>query len=406
MTAHYDVTLVGSGLVGSSLAIALHDSGLKLALIEAAAPREHAQPREDERNLALARASTVALDSLGVWRHLAATASPIRRIHISRAGEFGSLRLDARRQGLDAFGAVIPARELGAALTQELQQCTGIQRYQPAELLDAVAAADHVALRLRSGQDEQSITTRLLIGADGTPSRVRALAGIGTDDTDYGQTLLVCSLKPERDLAGLAYERFSDSGPLALLPLAERRAGLVLSLANGEAAAVQAFDDTQFLAYAQQRFGWRAGRFSRVGRRSAHTIRRVVARSLIAPRCVLIGNAAQTIHPIGAQGFNLGLRDALNLAQSLIAQQRRGGDPGAVELLQAYAQQRREDRDGVLAFSDGLVRLACHPSAALAPLRSLGLLLADGLPGLGDAIARRGMGFRGPPTAYALGARP
>lgn len=406
MTKSYDVTLVGGGLVGSSLAIALNGSGLSVALIEAASPRMQAVPREDERNLALARASTVALETLGVWRHLAAAATAIRQIHISRAGEFGSLRLDAQREGVDQLGAVVPARELGAALSRELDLCTEIQRYQPAQLLGAVTEAAGVRLQLRTDAGEETLHTRLLVGADGTASLVRKLIGIGSDEIDYGQTLLVCSLRPERDLAGLAYERFTDTGPVALLPLAERRAGLVLSLPGDEAAALLEAGDAEFLAVAQQRFGWRAGRFSRVGRRSAHAIRRVVAHSLVAPRTVLVGNAAQTIHPIGAQGFNLGLRDALGLAQRLIAQQRRGGDPGDAALLQHYAMERREDRDGVLAFSDGLVRLACHPSSVLAPLRSAGLLLAGLLPGARAAITRRGMGFRGAPTAYARGGRP
>jgi 2-octaprenyl-6-methoxyphenol hydroxylase len=235
---------------------------------------------------------------------------------------------------------------------------------------------------------------------------VRALCGIGTEDVDYAQTLFVGSVLPQRPLDGLAYERFSDSGPVALLPLAERRAGLVLSVPSSEAPAVAALDDAAFLALAQQRFGWRAGRFSRPGRRSSHAIRRVVARSLVAPRCVLVGNAAQTLHPIGAQGFNLGLRDALTLAQLLIDAQRRGADTGDEALLQQYAALRREDREGTMAFSDGLVRLACNPAAVLTPLRSLGLLLLDGLPQAGAMIARRGMGFRGKPTAYALGVRP
>lgn len=406
MTAHFDVILIGGGLVGTSLAIALNHSGLKVGLVEAAAPRAGSAPSVDERNLALARASVTALETLGVWRHLAGAASAIGEIHISRAGEFGSLRLSAAQLGLAALGSVVPARDLGAALLRELEQCTGIQRYIPAQLLDARAGADVVELRLSAPDGEITLSTRLLVGADGTASRVRALCGIGVDEVDYGQTLFVGSIQPGMALDGRAYERFSDCGPVALLPLAERRAGLVLSVAADEAAQLAQADDAAYLAYAQRRFGWRAGRFSRPGRRSAHPIRRVVAQALTAPRCVLVGNAAQTIHPIGAQGFNLGLRDALQLAERLIHASRGGGDPGSAGLLQAYAAGRREDRGGTLAFSDGLVRLACNPSPLLRPLRSLGLLLLDGVPGLAGAVARRGMGFRGEPSTYALGARP
>ncbi|WP_386070805.1 2-octaprenyl-6-methoxyphenyl hydroxylase [Tahibacter sp. UC22_41] len=406
MTHLFDVTVIGSGLVGSSLAIALQHSGLTVALVEAAPPPLREQPREDERNLALARASTTALQTLGVWPRLTGTATPIRRIHVSRAGEFGTLRLDAARAGVDSLGAVVPARALAAALQQELDLCTRIHRYVPAQLRDLRVSADRVELNLQTPDGETTIATRLLVGADGTASQVRALTGIGTDTIDYAQTLFVCSLLPQRPLDGLAYERFSDTGPLALLPLADRRAGFVLSVPTPEAAAVAALDDAGFLAHAQQRFGWRAGRFSRPGRRSAHPIRRVVAQGLTAPRCVLVGNAAQTIHPIGAQGFNLGLRDALTLAELLIERHRGGGDAGSDALLQTYAARRREDREGTLAFSHGLVQLACNPARVLAPLRSLGLLLLDGLPDAAGGIARRGMGFRGATSAYALGVRP
>ncbi|MBL8299772.1 MAG: 2-octaprenyl-6-methoxyphenyl hydroxylase [Rhodanobacteraceae bacterium] len=406
MTPVFDVTIIGGGLVGTSLAIALQHSGLAVALIEAAMPQVLSQSRDDERNLALARASTVALQTLGVWPRLMAVATPIERLHVSRVGEFGSLRLAAGEAGLAAFGAVVPARQLGQALQQELEMCTRIHRYMPAELAALETGADYASVRLHTPDGEVVLATRLLVGADGTASRVRALCGLGTEDVDYAQTLFACSLLPQRPLDGLAYERFSDSGPVALLPLAERRAGLVLSVPAGEAAATAALDDAAFLALAQQRFGWRAGRFSRPGRRSAHAIRRVVARSITAPRCVLVGNAAQTLHPIGAQGFNLGLRDALTLAQLLIDAERSGSDPGAAALLQRHAALRREDREGTMAFSDGLVRLACHPARLLSPLRSLGLLLLDGLPQAGAWVARRGMGFRGRPTAYAQGYLP
>lgn len=406
MTPAFDVLVIGGGLVGTSLAIALHHSGLAVALVEAATPQAVAQPREDERNLALARASTVALQTLGVWPRLAGAATPIERLHISRAGEFGALRLAARDAGLDAFGAIVPARRLAQALQQALDVCTRIRRFTPAELDLLDAGADTVRATLRTPDGPTTVTARLVVGADGTASRVRALCGIGTEEVDYRQTLFVCSLLPQRPLDGQAYERFSDFGPVALLPVPDRRAGLVLSVPADAAAATAALDDAAFLALAQQRFGWRAGRFSRPGRRSAHPIWRVIARSLTAPRCVLVGNAAQTLHPIGAQGFNLGLRDALTLAQTLIDGERAGGDPGAEALLQRYAVRRHEDREGTMAFSDGLVRLACHASPLLSPLRSLGLLLLDGLPQAGAFIARRGMGFRGEPTPYAQGILP
>jgi 2-octaprenyl-6-methoxyphenol hydroxylase len=180
--------------------------------------------------------------------------------------------------------------------------------------------------------------------------------------------------------------------------LAGHRCGLVLTVPAADAERVAALDDAAYLALAQQRFGWALGRLARPGRRYPYAVQRVVAESLIARRAVLVGNAAQTIHPIGAQGFNLGLRDALTLAEMLAA----AADAGAADLLQRYAARRAPDRDGTMAMSHGLVRLACLQQPLLAPLRSLALLACDRLPPLQRALARRGMGFRGAPPRAVL----
>src|SRR5699024_2996157 len=245
---------------------------------------------------------------------------------------------------------------------------------------------------------KREIATRLLVGADGSDSIVREQLGIGADVHDYRQTLFVATVTPQHAPAGRAYERFSDDGPVALLPLAGDRAGLVLTVPSGQADAVAAMDDAAFLTLAQYRFGWRLGHLEHAGKRSAHAIRRVAAQIVTAPRAVLAGNAAQTVHPIGAQGFNLGLRDALTLSE-LVAD---APDPGIDPLLAEYAGRRAPDRDGVMAMSHGLIRLACLRQPLLAPLRTLGLLAFDRLPTLRRGMARRGMGFRGKPPRDVL----
>ena len=392
------VLIVGGGLVGASLAIALDAAGVKATLVEAAAPRADAQPSYDERNLALARATVNGLGAIGVWRHAAARATPIRRIHVSRAGEFGSTRLDADRHGVDALGWTLPARELGAALLRRLDECTRLTRLAPATLSALEPLTGGWRAQVETAAGTRSLDTPLLVGADGTESFVRARLGIEAERHDYRQTLFVCTVTPERDHANRAWERFSDDGPVALLPLAERRCGLVLTVAADVADAVAALDDAGFIALAQRRFGWRLGRLSRPGRRHPYAIQRVAASRLTAPRAVLVGNAAQTVHPIGAQGFNLGLRDALTLAELAAA----APDPGDAELLARYAARRAPDREGTMAMSHGLVRLACLPQPLLAPLRSLALLACDRLPPLQRALARRGMGFRGEPPLAVL----
>ncbi|EIM03516.1 2-octaprenyl-6-methoxyphenyl hydroxylase, partial [Rhodanobacter denitrificans] len=309
------VLIIGGGLVGASLAIALDAAGVAATLVETAAPRADAQPSYDERNLALARATVNGLDAIGVWRHAAARATPIRHIHVSRAGEFGSTRLDADRHGVDALGWTLPARELGAALLRRLDECTRLTRLAPATLSALEPLPGGWRAQVETVDGTRNLDTPLLVGADGTQSFVRTRLGIDAERHDYRQTLFVCTVTPERDHANRAWERFSDDGPVALLPLAERRCGLVLTVAADVAEAVAALDDAAFIALAQRRFGWRLGRLSRPGRRHPYAIQRVAASQLTAPHAVLVGNAAQTVHPIGAQGFNLGLRDALTLAE-------------------------------------------------------------------------------------------
>jgi 2-octaprenyl-6-methoxyphenol hydroxylase len=392
------VLIVGGGLVGASLAIALDAAGIAATLVETAAPRTDQQPSYDERNLALARATVNGLDAIGVWRHAAGRATPIRHIHVSRAGEFGAARIDAARHGVDALGWTLPARELGAALLRRLDECTRLTRLAPATLqtLQPLAAGWRAGIATADGV--RQVDAALLVGADGSESFVRGQLGIDVERHDYGQTLFVSTVTPERDHGGRAFERFADDGPVALLPLAERRCGLVLTVPAAQVGAVAAMDDESFIALAQQRFGWRLGRLTRPGRRHPYAIHRIAAQQVIGPRAVLVGNAAQTIHPIGAQGFNLGLRDALTLSELVAA----AADPGTADLLRSYAARRAPDREGTMAMSHGLVRLACLPQPLLAPLRSLALLACDRLSPLQRKLARRGMGFRGEPPQAVL----
>ncbi len=398
MKERFDIVIVGGGLVGASLAIALDGSGHRVALVEAALPRVEAQPSHDERNLALARVTIDGLASLGVWTHAAASATPIRRIHVSRRGDFGSVRLDCAQLGLAEFGAVLPARELGRALLARLDACAHLERIAPAELVGLDARADAVQARLRAPDGERVLSTRLVVGADGTASFVRNALGIGIDETDYAQSAIVTTLACERPLDGQAYERFTDSGPVAMLPLGGHRAGLVLSVPSADAARVAALDDDAFLSFVHERFGWRAGRFSRPGARRPYPLKRTLARALVAGRAVLVGNAAQTVHPLGAQGFNLGLRDALGLAELTEA----APDPGAADVLAAYAVRRQPDRDATTAFSDDLVRLMGNDTLPLRALRSLGFAALAASDDLKRRVALRGMGFRGDVPARAL----
>ena len=397
-----DVLIVGGGLVGSSLAIALDGSGLRVAQVEAVAPQMNPNASPEERSLALARASVNALNALGVWPLIEAKSTPIRRVHVSRRGEFGTARLNAAEHGLDAFGATCPARELGNGLLARIERCANLTRYAPARLVAIKNEKDGIAATLAVDGGEKHLRARLLVGADGTTSFVRDALGIPAERTDYAQTAFVATVQPQRALDGEAYERFTATGPVALLPLADRRAGVVLTVPIADAPRVGALDDAGFIAELHDRFGYRLGKFSRLGRRVSHPLARVLAQRLIATRAVLIGNAAQTIHPIGAQGFNLGLRDALTLAELLIEQSHGQGDVGNAAMLRRYVELRREDREGTAAMSDGLARWTASEALPMKLLRSVGLIALDRIAPLKRAMVARGMGFRGHAPGLAL----
>ncbi|WP_313255760.1 2-octaprenyl-6-methoxyphenyl hydroxylase [Stenotrophomonas acidaminiphila] len=392
MSDLHDVVIVGGGLVGASLAIALDRLGLDVALVDAT-PAGALPAVFDQRNLSFAAATVNALTALGVMQRLQGPPGPIRRIHVSRAGDFGRVLLDAGDYGRDAFGQVVVARDFGHALEARLGDLQRLARYRPATFVGLGDCVDgRRQVRIADAAGERSLRARLVVGADGTRSAVRQALGIEASEHDYLQTLLVARVRAARAPDGTAWERFTDTGPTALLPRGDRHYGLVHGVARAEAEAVLALDDAAWLARVQAVLGWRAGRLLESGPRSAYPLVQVLARQLVGERALLLGNAAQTIHPLGAQGFNLGLRDALTLAE-LIGDA--ACDPGADDLLRAYVQRRAPDREQTLAFSDGLARLTGNPAPLLRPLRSLGLVAAAQAAPLQSFLVGGAMGFRG-----------
>lgn len=399
MSERHDVLIVGGGLVGASLAIALQGHGRDVALLEASSG--HALPAVfDQRNLSFAAATVNALTALGVMQKLASPPGAITRIHVSRAGDFGRVQLQAADYDRPWFGKVVVARDFGNALEARLQELPSLQRYRPMRLLGLGEVVDgYRQVRVDDGQGERMLSARLVVGADGTASAVRQGLGIEVDSHDFQQTLLVARVRGQRAPDGTAWERFTDSGPTALLPRGDRHFGVVHGVPREQAEAVMALDDGGWLRRLQEAFGWRAGRLLESGPRSAYPLKQVLARALCGERAVLLGNAAQTIHPVGAQGFNLGLRDALTLAELLESP----GDAGGDGLLQTYAARRGEDRRQTIAFSGGLARLTSNPAPLLRPLRSLGLVATQAT-SLQSMLVGGAMGFRGDVPRLCRGA--
>jgi 2-octaprenyl-6-methoxyphenol hydroxylase len=403
---NYDVAIIGGGMVGASLGVALAPLGIRVAIIEAVPHDSAVQPSFDERTTALSNGSRRILESLGIWPKVAAAATAIRKIHVSDQGRFGFARIEAAEQGLEALGYVVPNRALGKALWSQLQGYPDLRVICPAQVTGVTAEVDQVVLQVDTAEGSTSIAAKLVVAADGINSVVRTALGVAAESRDYRQTAVITTVLPKNFHEHVAYERFTEEGPLALLPLDDGRCTLVLTLNSDAVVNAMAWSDQQFLAELQRRFGFRLGRFLKVGRRVAYPLSLSRAERTSAPRCAIIGNAAQGLHPVAGMGFNLGLRDVASLAE-LIAEQcvRASFDPGARELLDAYDAWRAQDRAGVIGFTDGLIRLFSNPLGSVRALRNMGLLAFDLLPPAKSALSRLSAGAGGRVPKLARGVR-
>lgn len=392
MDIQCDVLIVGGGLVGSSLACALDGLPLAVAQLEAEPPRA-GEARWDERHFALARRTVEALAEIGAWPGIVPEAQAIRRVEITSRGDFGAVRIAAADYALDALGYTAPARAVALGLARRVEACARLQRVAPARVVAVRPGDESIDVEFEHAGGSHRARARLLVGADGTASFVRGALGIAARTHDYGQTAIAVAAEIDGAAEGVARERFTPHGPLALLPLSRGRAGLVWTVASAAVERVLALDEAAFLAEVQDLLGPRAGRLRRGGRRQPWPLALTCAAALTAPRAVLVGNAAQTLHPIGAQGFNLGLRDAMALAREIAGAARAGDDVGAPARLAAYRQARGADRERTIEWTDGLVRTFAHRAAPLRAARGLAMAALDRWPDAKRELAWRLMGY-------------
>ncbi|ABE57390.1 2-octaprenyl-6-methoxyphenyl hydroxylase [Chromohalobacter israelensis] len=392
-----DIAIVGGGLVGASLACALapliERHGLRVAVIEAAplndAQAATFQPSFDARASAIAQGSRRHFERLGVWATMAERATPIRQIHVSERGRFGATRLTADEFDLDALGYVIPNAWMGQVLHAALGALP-LTWHCPARVDDIVPIADGHRLALSDGA---CLEAGLTVLADGGRSGLKERLGIASQAQPYEQHALIANVEVGRDHGGVAYERFSSQGPMALLPMAGRRMALVWTHASERREDALAWSDDVCLRRLQDAFGDRLGRFRRIGRRDAYPLSLVTANEPVRPHLAVLGNAAHALHPVAGQGFNLALRGVMDLVATLEDGLSRGQAPGGAGLLGEFENRRAADRRNVIRFSDGLIRLFGIEHAAFSHLRAAGLVGLNIVSPLRRTLARRAMGL-------------
>ena len=394
----YDIVIAGGGMIGTSLALALAPLGLRVAIVEAVERRADQQPSFDDRSTALSRSTQRMFEAMELWPAIVAAATPIRNIHISDRGRFGFSHISAEEQRVEALGYVVINRVLGSVLQQALAESDDVDVICPARIVGVTLQAGNASAVVEHDSGEQKIVgCSLLVAADGANSSVRDMLGIAAQTQRYEQRAVIGNLLPEKSLDHRAFERFTEQGPLALLPLADDRAGFIWTVSEDHAERVLALDDAEFLREFQEQFGYRLGTFSRVGKRASYPLLLSKAARLTATRSVLVGNAAHGLHPVAAQGFNLGMRDVAALCDCIADTRRETDsfDPGSEQLLERYANWRRDDQNKLVRFTDGLVKLFGSSRRPLRALRNLGMLGFDLVPGVRSLFARHTMGLAG-----------
>lgn len=387
MSTDYDLIIVGGGMVGASLSLALAEQPLRIALIEAYPLSEDQQPNYDDRGIALSYGSQRIFETMGLWSSIEPHATPIKHIHVSDRGHFGVTRISAEQEQVPALGQVVIAKAMGHELNQALLQQDNVSLICPATVTAVTQSDDSVSVQL---DNQSTLTAKLLVAADGKHSTIRDLLGVGAKETHYGQTAITANITPERAHQNWAYERFTDTGPLAFLPMSDNRCSLVWTQHDGEEQALMALSDEDFLVALQQRFGYRLGRLIKVGKRHTHPLTLLEADHDLQHRVVFIGNASHSLHPIAGQGFNLGLRDVTALAE-VISENK--DDCGNARALHEYRQWRDEDQQQIIKSTDMLVSVFSNANPIFGHLRAAGLSLLESSPTLKSWLAAKSMGL-------------
>lgn len=392
MQDNYDLVIVGGGLAGNCLALALQHSGLKIAIVEAIEREKRRSSPAGDRALALAQGTVTMLDALDAWQGVQNAATAIKTIHISDQGHFGKTRLFAEKENVDALGYVITARDIENHIADCVDR-SGIDQICPGRVLGLMSGPEQVGISLKLNETPITIEAKLLVGADGGQSTVRQLLDIEQQVVDYQQTAIVTTVRTTLPHLNTAFERFTASGPLALLPVQKNRMAVVWTRTTEDAERLITCAEAQFIKELQACFGYRLGELFLDAPRRAFPLQLIRAKHMHSGRCVIVGNAVHQLHPVAGQGFNLGLRDVVQLAEMLLQQYESGKDIGAQVFLNDFCNSREQDHDRVILFTDNLVKTFSNDWFPVAAARNAGLLILDHIAAAKSRFALHAMGL-------------
>lgn len=417
MSSHYDVVIIGGGMVGASLAMALRNTSLSIAVIEPFPMAEQGdsgpayQPSYDSRSTAISWGSRLIYQQLGLWDTLSQHVTPIKKIHVSDRGRFGATRLNAHDYQVEALGYVAPNEWIGRTLSSALKSLNNVDFICPAKVehITRTETSSRLTLVKQNPQteqfdaeaDRQDVTAELVVIADGGRSETCQKLGIEMRTDTYGQHALVTNVTTSQHHNFEAFERFTEGGPIAMLPLggsdsrSHSDCALIWTLPEDQIEGVMALSDAEFISRLQDRFGYRLGKIEHLGTRAHYPLKLTQSAEQVRAGIVVVGNAAHALHPVAGQGYNLALRGVVALAERVIDASKKGDDIGSLSLLQRYVHDRHIDQDKTILFSDKITRLFGDANAGVGVFRDLGLVGLDILPGAKRIFARQAMGLGG-----------
>ncbi|EGU41262.1 2-octaprenyl-6-methoxyphenyl hydroxylase [Vibrio scophthalmi] len=386
----FDVVIAGGAMAGMTLALALDTlsrSQLRIAVVEPFTVDHQAHPGFDSRSIALSFGTVEILKSLGLWEQIAPVATAIKHIHVSDRSHAGMTNIDHSDISVAALGYVVELADVGRIYQTQLEQRPSISLLCPDSVHEIERTASHNVVTLQSGEQ---LECRLLVAADGAISSCCQALGFELKQHDFDQVALIANIRCQQAHQGRAFERFTEQGPVALLPMSDDRMSLVWCLRPEVAERVLQLDDAAFLAELQQAFGWRLGQMTQVGLRASYPLLLRYRAQNISHRFAIVGNAAQTLHPIAGQGFNLGIRDVASLAEEVVQSLT---DVGRYQVLNAFSRRRQADRDTTIAMTSALVHIFSNDYLSLRIGRNLGLAMMDNVPSLKTPLLQRTLGL-------------